>query len=85
MNIFLDKHQDSINFMIMEKKNYSNGEITVVWEPGKCIHSGICVRGLNAVFNTRVSPWINVQRSDSATIAAQVKKCPSGALSLKAE
>ena len=67
----------------MEKKKYTNGEITVVWEPGKCIHSANCVSGLNSVFNTKASPWINVQGADSDAIVAQVRKCPSGALSME--
>jgi uncharacterized Fe-S cluster protein YjdI len=64
-------------------KRYSNGEITVVWKPDLCIHSGICARGLHQVFDPRRRPWIELQHSDSATIAAQVAKCPSGALSLE--
>lgn len=63
------------------KKEYSNGEVTVVWQPAKCMHSGNCVRGLPEVFNTKVSPWIKIQNSTTEKIVAQVKKCPSGALS----
>jgi uncharacterized Fe-S cluster protein YjdI len=62
-------------------KEYSNGEITVVWKSGKCIHSGICVRGLPSVFKPKESPWITLQNSNSEEIKAQVDKCPSGALS----
>lgn len=64
-------------------KNYSNGEITVLWQAEKCIHSGICARGLSSVFKPKEKPWIKMEATDSETIAAQVKKCPSGALSLK--
>jgi uncharacterized Fe-S cluster protein YjdI len=35
------------------KKEYSNGEITVVWESGKCIHSGNCVRNNPNVFQPK--------------------------------
>jgi uncharacterized Fe-S cluster protein YjdI len=63
------------------EKHYSNGEITIVWKPALCIHSGNCVRGLPQVFNTRVKPWINAQGADSEAIINQVNKCPSGALS----
>lgn len=62
-------------------KQYTNGEITVVWKPELCEHVGICARGLPDVFNPRRRPWIELHHSDSATVAAQVDKCPSGALS----
>ncbi len=71
----------------MEKeitKKYTNGEVTVVWKPGMCIHSTICWKqatGLPEVFNPREKPWIKMEGADSAHIAAQVGKCPSGALS----
>ena len=63
-------------------KNYSNGEVTVVWEPGKCIHSGNCVRGLPEVFDAQAKPWINVEGADTKSIINQVRNCPSGALSI---
>lgn len=63
-------------------KHYSNGEITVVWKPDLCQHSGICAQGLRPVFDPKRKPWIELQHSDSATIADQVAKCPSGALSI---
>lgn len=61
-------------------KHYTNGDITVVWKPNVCIHSGICARGLPTVFRPRTTPWIDLTPADSATIAAQVDRCPSGAL-----
>jgi uncharacterized Fe-S cluster protein YjdI len=63
-------------------KRYSNGEITVVWKPTLCIHSGICARGLPLVFNPRRRPWIEVTAATTAEIVAQVAHCPSGALSI---
>lgn len=62
-------------------KKYDNGEITVVWQPHKCIHSAICFRRLPSVFDPQKRPWVNIEGADTATIAAQVEKCPSGALS----
>jgi uncharacterized Fe-S cluster protein YjdI len=62
-------------------KKYDNGEITVVWQPGLCIHSGRCAMGLPAVFNPTQKPWINVHAADTEAIINQVNKCPSGALS----
>jgi uncharacterized Fe-S cluster protein YjdI len=64
-------------------KRYSNDEITVVWQPDLCRHTGICARGLPMVFNPGRRPWIELEHSDSETIAAQVHRCPSGALSLQ--
>jgi len=62
-------------------KQYTNGEVTVVWKPDLCIHSGICVRGLPEVFNTKASPWIHIEGADTDKIINQVEACPSGALS----
>ena len=64
-------------------KRYSNGEITVVWQPSLCVHSGICARGLPKVFDPRRRPWVVLDGHDSATIVAQVERCPSGALSIE--
>ena len=61
-------------------KKYSNGEVTIVWQPGLCIHSGICFRGLGEVFDPRKRPWITPENSTTDKIIDQVKKCPSGAL-----
>lgn len=62
-------------------KRYDNGEVTVIWKPHVCIHSGVCVRGLPLVFDWRRRPWIELQHADTAAIVAQVERCPSGALS----
>jgi uncharacterized Fe-S cluster protein YjdI len=62
-------------------KKYTNGEVTIVWKPEQCIHSGICFRGLNEVFEPRRRPWITMEKSTTGRIVEQIKKCPSGALS----
>ncbi|ODS51816.1 MAG: (4Fe-4S)-binding protein [Acidobacteria bacterium SCN 69-37] len=62
-------------------KRYTNDEVTVVWKPELCAHSGICARGLPRVFNPSRLPWIDLAQADTATITAQVDRCPSGALS----
>ena len=53
-------------------KQYTNGEVTVVWEPAKCIHSTICFRGLPAVFNPRERPWVKPEGADTKQIVEQV-------------
>ncbi len=62
-------------------KEHSNGEVTVVWKPRLCIHSGICVRGLAMVFQPHEKPWIKMDGASTESIIEQVKACPSGALS----
>lgn len=61
-------------------KKYSNGEVTVVWQPSKCIHSAICFRGLPNVFDPRKRPWVTMENGQTNEIISQVKTCPSGAL-----
>ena len=60
---------------------YSNGEVTIIWQPELCIHSGRCVRGLPEVFKPKEKPWITPDGSTTEKIIAQVKRCPSRALS----
>jgi uncharacterized Fe-S cluster protein YjdI len=62
-------------------KKYSNGEVTIVWKPGLCIHSAMCFKGLGEVFNPQKRPWITPEGATTEKIIQQVKKCPSGALS----
>ncbi len=62
-------------------KNYSNGELTIVWQPKKCIHSGVCVKTLPKVYHPTERPWIKIENATSEELKSQVDKCPSGALS----
>lgn len=68
----------------MEKKNikkeYSNGELTIVWQPAKCIHDGTCVRTLPNVYDPNAKPWINIENANTEALKAQIDQCPSGAL-----
>ncbi len=63
------------------KKEYSNGELTIVWDVKKCIHSGICVKLLPKVYNPKERPWIKMENASTDELKAQLSKCPSGALS----
>ena len=64
-------------------KRYSNGEVTVVWQPSLCVHSAVCVKGLPDVFNPRRRPWVVLEGTATQAIVDQVECCPSGALSLE--
>jgi uncharacterized Fe-S cluster protein YjdI len=64
-------------------KEYSNGEITIIWQPEKCMHSGICVKTLPAVYYPKEKPWIKPGNATTEELIEQIKNCPSGALSFK--
>jgi uncharacterized Fe-S cluster protein YjdI len=66
-------------------KEYSNGEITIVWQPGVCAHSERCWNkekgGLPAVLDPKKRPWIDPTGASSEQIMQHIDRCPSGALS----
>lgn len=62
---------------------YSNGEVTVIWKPELCVHSGICARGLPGVFDPKRRPWVDASAASTREIVNQVKRCPSGALTVQ--
>ena len=59
---------------------YETPEITVTFDPNVCTHSAQCVRGLPAVFDVSRRRWIQPERATPEQVAAQVARCPSGAL-----
>lgn len=65
------------------KKEYKQEDVTVIWQPHLCIHSGVCFRSLPQVFKPRERPWIQMSGGNKQAIIDTVNACPSGALSLK--
>jgi len=63
------------------KKEYSNGELTIVWKPKTCIHAAECVKALPHVYNPNKKPWIAIENATTEELKSQIMKCPSGALS----
>jgi uncharacterized Fe-S cluster protein YjdI len=61
-------------------QTYKTPEITVTFDPTTCRHTGICVRGLPAVFDIRRTRWIAPEAAPVDDVAVQVERCPSGAL-----
>ncbi len=66
-----------------KQKEYTNGEVTIIWKPELCKHAGVCVQMLPNVYNPKARPWIQPENTSTEAIVAQVSKCPSGALSYK--
>lgn len=63
------------------QKEYTNGELTIVWKPKRCIHAAECVKALPNVYNPNRKPWIIAEGADTSELKSQINKCPSGALS----
>lgn len=66
---------------IVKKYPYYGGQI--IWQSGKCIHSGNCVKNLPGAFKPKEKPWITTDGFSAEEIEAAVAKCPSGALSIE--
>lgn len=62
-------------------KEYTNGELTIVWKPSLCIHAEECVKALPNVYNPIKRPWLQIENASTNELITQIKKCPSGALS----
>lgn len=62
---------------------YQGDGITVTFDPNVCIHSGVCVRGLPAVFDVSRHRWVDPDAATAADVAGQVARCPSGALQFR--
>lgn len=62
-------------------REYSNGDLTIVWKPKHCTHSGVCVRSLPEVYDPKARPWIRAKDAKTDALIAQINQCPSGALS----
>jgi len=59
---------------------YATADITVTFDPAICRHTGVCVRGLPAVFDSTRKRWVSPDAAPADDVAAQVARCPSGAL-----
>jgi uncharacterized Fe-S cluster protein YjdI len=59
---------------------YETDEIAVTFDPDVCKHTGVCIRGLPAVFDVKRKRWIRPELATAEQVAAQVALCPSGAL-----
>lgn len=61
-------------------QTYSTDEITVTFDPTRCIHAAECIRAQPLVFDSRRRRWIKPELGAPADIAAAIHRCPTGAL-----
>ena len=66
-----------------KKIEYTNGELTIVWQPELCQHAGICVKMLPNVYHPKERPWVQIENATTEELITQIGKCPSGALSYR--
>ena len=66
--------------MSSKSQTYEGREVTVTFDPTRCIHSRRCVQGLPAVFDIARKRWIRPDNAAAAEVVAAVARCPSGAL-----
>ncbi len=64
----------------MGRKSFVGNGVTISFDNDVCEHSGNCVRGLPAVFDSSTKPWIQPDGASDEEVIAQVARCPSGAL-----
>ena len=63
------------------RDTYVGKDVTVHDNRGVCAHAGRCTDGLPAVFRLREEPFVDADGAPREAIVAQVRQCPSGALS----
>ena len=66
--------------MARRLQTYTTPDITVTFDPARCIHAAECVRGLPEVFDTSRPRWIRPERAAASDVAAVITRCPTGAL-----
>jgi len=69
--------------MARRLQSYESDDIVVTFDPSICVHSGVCVRGLPAVFDVKLKRWVRPENAPAGQVADQVRRCPSGALQFR--
>jgi CDGSH-type Zn-finger protein len=64
-----------------KRSTYVGKGITIFDNRALCSHAGLCTDELASVFRHRETPWIHPDGAAVEKIVAQIRKCPSGALS----
>jgi len=61
-------------------QTYATDEVTVTFDPNRCIHAAACVRGLPDVYDPARRRWIRPELAPPAQVAEVAMRCPTGAL-----
>ena len=64
----------------MTVKRYEGKQIEVTYDSARCLHAAECVHGMPGVFDTAKRPWVAPDEGDPETLAAVIRRCPTGAL-----
>ena len=57
----------------MDKKiEYTNRELTIIWQPSLCQHAGVCVKMLPKVYNPKERPWVKIENATTAELIEQI-------------
>jgi uncharacterized Fe-S cluster protein YjdI len=59
---------------------YQTDQVRVTFDANVCMHSGVCLRTLPAVFDVRRQQWVRPDNATAEAVMAAVAKCPSRAL-----
>ena len=62
------------------KRSFTNGEITVFWNPDNCSNAMYCMNYMPQVFDNKKSPWVNLNNASTPEIIEVVDMCPTFAL-----
>jgi uncharacterized Fe-S cluster protein YjdI/CDGSH-type Zn-finger protein len=61
-------------------QTYSTDQITVTFDPTRCIHAAECIRSQPQVFDSTRRRWIRPDLGEPGAIADAITRCPTGAL-----
>ena len=58
-------------------KRYVGQEVSITFDPKRCLHAAECVRGLPSVFDVRRRPWVTPDGASAEQVSEVVQRCPS--------
>ena len=66
--------------MAKRLQTYATDDVTVTYDPNRCIHAAACVRGLPDVYDPSRRRWIRPELAPPEQVAEVASRCPTGAL-----